>query len=65
MDGLFFIISNINIASYAGDNTSYIAVENIDYLTKSLEEVSTVLFQWFDKGFLKNNLRKFHLLINK
>ena len=34
-------------------------------LTESLEEASTVLFQWFDKGFLKNNLVKVHLLISK
>ena len=34
--GLFFILSNINIASYADDNTSYIATDNIDDLVKSL-----------------------------
>ena len=49
----FFFISNIDIASYADDNTSYIAVDNIDDLTKPLEEALTVLFQWFD-----NNLKK-------
>ena len=64
MAGLSFIISNIKIASYAGDNTSYNTVKKND-LTESLEEASTVLFQWFDKGFLKNNLVKVHLLINK
>ena len=64
MAGLFFIISNINIASYAGDNTPYIAIKKND-LTKSLEEVSTALFEWFDKSFLNNNLVKIHLLINK
>ena len=63
--GLFFMISNINIASYADDNTSYISADNIDDLIKSLEEASTALFQWFDNSFLKNNLGKFHLLINK
>ena len=63
--GLFFIISNINIASYADDSTSYIAADNIDDLIKSLEEAPTALFQWFDSSFLKNNLGKFHLLINK
>ena len=63
--GLFFIISNINILSYADDNASYIPTDNIDDLTKSLEEASTTLFQWFDNSFLKNNLGKFHLLINK
>ena len=66
---LFFIISNTNIASYADDNTSYIAADNIGDLIK-LEEASTTLFQWFDNSFLKNNLEKFkfkflHLLRNK
>ena len=34
------MISNINIASYADDNTSYISADNIDDLIKSLEEAS-------------------------
>ena len=59
LDGLFFIISNINIASYADDNTSYIAADNIDDLIKSLEEASTALFQWFDNSFLKTTLVSF------
>ena len=57
--GLFFIISNINIASYADDNTSYIAADSIDDLIKSLEEASTALFQWFDNSFLKTTLVSF------
>ena len=63
--GLFFIISSIKIASYADDNTSYNAADNIDNLIKPLEEASTALFQRFDNSFLKNNLGKIHLLINK
>ena len=43
--GLFFIISNVNITSYANDNTSYIAADNIGDLVKSKEEASTALFQ--------------------
>ena len=31
MADLFFIISNIDIASYTDDNTLYIAADNIDY----------------------------------
>ena len=61
---VFFIIIIINIASYADDNTSYIAADSTDDLIKSLEEASTALFQWFDNSFLKNNPEKFHLLIN-
>ena len=41
---LFFIISNIEIASYTDDNTPYIAADNIDDLIKSLEDESTALF---------------------
>ena len=63
--GLFFIISNINIASYADGNTPYIAADNIHDLIKSLEEASIALFQWFDNSFFKYNFDKFHLLINK
>ena len=42
---LFFIISYIDIASYADDNSPYIAADNIDDLNKSLEEASNALFQ--------------------
>ena len=38
MADLCFIISNIDIASYADDNTPYIAADNIDDLIKPLEE---------------------------
>ena len=50
---LFFTISNIDIPSYADDNMPYITVDNINDLIKSLEEVSTAKFQWFDNNFLK------------
>ena len=51
--GLNFLISNIDIASYADDDTPYIAADDIDDLIKSLEEASTALFQWFDNNLLK------------
>ena len=47
---LFFVISNIG---YADDHVPYITVDNIDDLIKSLDEVSTALFQWFDNDGLK------------
>ena len=55
MADLFFVISNIDIASYADDNTPYTAADNIDDLIKSLGEALTALFQWFDNNLLKNN----------
>ena len=47
------------------DNTPYIIADNLnDDLKKSLEETSTVLFQWFDSDFLKSNLDRCHVLIS-
>ena len=51
--GLNFLISNIDIASYADDDTPYVAADDIDDLIKSLEEASTAFFQWFDNNLLK------------
>ena len=64
MADLCFIISNIDIASYADDNTPYIAADNIDDLIKLLGEALTALFQWFDNNFLKNNPGECHLIIS-
>ena len=50
---LFFVISNIGIPCYADDHMPYITVDNIDDLIKSLDEVSTALFQRFDNDGLK------------
>ena len=50
---LFFIISYIDIASYADDNSPYIAADNIDDLNKSLEKASNALFQWLNNNLLK------------
>ena len=62
---LFFIVNDIDIENYADDNTPYVIADNIDDLIKSLEEASTVSFQWFDNNLLKNNPDKYHLLINR
>ena len=62
---LFFIVNDIDIENYADDNTPYVIADNIDDLIKSLEEASTVSFQWFDNNLLKSNPGKCHLLINR
>ena len=41
---LFFVVGNIDIASYAENNGPYIAVDNIDDLIKSLEEALATSF---------------------
>ena len=64
MADLFSIINDIDIASYADDNISYIIADNIDDLIKSMDEASTVLFQWFNNNLFKTNPGKRHLLIS-
>ena len=58
LNDLFFVIGNIDITSYADNNTPYIAVDNIDDLIKSLEEASAALFQWFDNNLLEQSPKK-------
>ena len=58
LNDLFFAIGNRGIASYADNNTPYIAVDNIDDLIKSLEEALAALFQWFDNNLLEQSPKK-------
>ena len=51
---LFFTVNDINIASYADDNTPYIIADNMDYLITSLEQASNDLFEWFKNNLLKS-----------
>ena len=62
--GLFFIIENTDITSYADDNTPYISADDIDGVIKSLKETSATLFKWFSDNLMKSNTDKCHLLIS-
>ena len=44
---LFFVVKDIDIASYANDSTPFIVENNIDHVITSLEQVSDALFNWF------------------
>ena len=61
---LFFIIEDTGIASYADDNTQHVIADNIDGIIKSLEEVSEILFKWFNDNLMKINADKCHLLVS-
>ena len=56
---LFFTVNDIDIASYADDNTPYMIADNVDDLIISLEETSNSLFEWFKTIFLRSNLTNF------
>ena len=64
MADLFSIINDVDIASYADDNITYIIADNIDDLIKSMDEASIVLCQWFNNNLFKTNPGKCHLLIS-
>ena len=60
---LFLIMKETSFASYADDNTSYVTVQNLYKVIKSLEEDSIKLFQWFSDNQMKANHDKCHLLV--
>ena len=64
LSGLFFIIEDTEIASYADDNTPRVIADNIDGIIKSLEEASELLFKWFKDNLIKINVDKCHLLVS-
>ena len=61
---LFFIIKDIDIASYADDTTPFIVENNIENVIASLEQVSEDLFNWFKNNRLKSNANKCHVLVS-
>ena len=61
---LFFIVKDIDIASYADDNTPFIVEDNIENVIASLEEATNALFDWFDNNRLKSNPDKCHTLVS-
>ena len=61
---LFFIVKDMDIASYADDATPFIVEDNIENLIASLEEASNTLFVWLKNNRLKSNPDKCHALIS-
>ena len=64
MADLFFILSKIDIANYADDNTPYISSNDVNELIKSLEVASKKLFKWFDDNLMKSNPDKCYVLVS-
>ena len=61
---LFLIMKETSFASYADDNASYVTVQNLCKVIKSLEEDSIKLFQWLSDNQTKANNDKCHLLVS-
>ena len=55
-------MENIDIASYANDNTPYTIENSIEEVIQKLENAAKTLFQWFSDNQIKANPDKCHLL---
>ena len=61
----FFIVENIDMASYTDDNTPYISANNInEVILFFLEKATDTLFKWFSDNVMKNSADKCHLLVS-
>ena len=61
---LFFIVKDIDIASYADDNTPYTCLDNSQLVIEKLEAVAKDILKWFDNNAMKANAEKCHLLVS-
>jgi hypothetical protein len=59
---LFILIDDVDIASYADDNTPYVCDTSLDKVINKLEERTNKLFNWFSNNCLKANEDKCHFL---
>ena len=61
--GVFFLLKDMHVASYADDTTPCIYGENIEPV-KSLEKSTNLMFNWFKKNQMKGNEDKCHVLLS-
>ena len=59
-----FLDENIDVASYADDNTPYVTAENQKTIIETLEKTSLDMFSWFSNNGMKANPDKCHLLLS-
>ena len=62
---LFFIVDDIEIASYADDSTPYVISKDIEEVIQSLGETSKILFKYFSNNLMKISADKCHLLVSR
>ena len=61
---LFLNVEDIDIASYADDNTPYTTGKSVPEVIEKLEDTSDKLFKWFSDNGMKANPDKCHLLLS-
>ena len=61
---MFFVMNDIDFASYADDSTLYVSSDSIGDLIRILENDSIKLFKWFSDNMMKANKDKCHLIVS-
>ena len=64
LSNLFLIVKDVNIASYADDNTLYDSCNTIEEVILSLQISSKKLSQWLSDNQMKDNTEKCHLIMS-
>ena len=64
LSNLFLIVKDVNIASYADDNTLYDSCNTIEEVILSLQISSKKLSQWLSDNQMKGNTEKCHLIMS-
>ena len=64
LSDLFLIVKDVNIASYADDNTLYDSCDTIEEVISSLQSSFKKLFQWLSDNQMKGNTEKYHLIMS-
>ena len=59
---LFFVMNNVDFASYADDNTPFFVGKDLDDVISKLRNASKTLFQWFNDNQMKANPDKCHFI---
>ena len=62
---LFLFLTDIDIASYADDNTPYFTRKNIDEVLVDIENASETMFLWFKNNSMKANPEKSYLFLTE
>ena len=60
---LFYLLEDLDIASYADDTTIYMVSEKKESVIRALETSSSLLFGWVNNNFMKANSDKSNLLM--
>ena len=64
LSDLFLIVKDVNIASYADDNTLYDSCDTIEEVILSSQNLSKNFFHWLSDNPMKGNTEKCYLIMS-